>query len=325
MCDEPASSPEVRPTTGLVYDDLYLQHEPPAGHPECPQRCAAALAGLDDPEMRARLVRVPARDATEDELLAAHAEYYVRLVRNEVAALRPHLSTGDTEIGPQSYAAALRAAGGACAAVDAVVAGRVANAFCVVRPPGHHATISRGMGFCVFNNVAVAARRAQRAHGLGKVLIVDWDVHHGNGTQHIFYEDPSVLYFSTHLYPWYPGTGDASERGEGAGEGTTINVPLSPGVGREEVLGAMTDVLIPAADEIAPDLVLISAGFDSRCGDPLGQMLLYDEDFADMTRLLMDIADRHAKGRVVSVLEGGYLLAGLEAAAAAHVRALAGL
>ena len=311
--------------TGLVYDDLYRLHETPPGHPERPERCDAMIAGLLADPLADRIVRIPASDATREQLLAVHDARYVDAVRDEVAAGRSDLSTGDTAIGPHSYAAALRAAGGLCAAVDAVVAGTVANAFCAVRPPGHHATASRGMGFCVFNNVAVAARHAQRACGLGQVLIVDWDVHHCNGTQDIFYEDPSVLLFSMHQWPWYPGSGLAGETGSGAGKGATINCPLGAGAGRDEILGAMTDKLIPAADAFGPDIVLISAGFDSRGGDPLGQFTLTDEDFADMTGLVMGIAQRHAGGRVVSTIEGGYLLEGIAAATTAHVKALAGL
>jgi acetoin utilization deacetylase AcuC-like enzyme len=204
------------------------------------------------------------------------------------------------------------------------MSGRARNAFCVLRPPGHHATASRGMGFCLLNNVALAARYAQRHHGLERVLIVDWDVHHGNGTQEIFYTDPSVFFFSTHQWPLYPGTGRADEAGDGAGQGTTMNFPFPAGSGRTEVLGVVENSLMPAADRFQPGLVLISAGFDSRIGDPLGGFTLTDEDFADLTRRAMEIADRHAQGRVVSVLEGGYDLEGLASATAAHVAALAG-
>ena len=200
--------------------------------------------------------------------------------------------------------------------------GKHHNAFVAVRPPGHHATPDRGMGFCIFNNIAIAARYAQKHHQLDRVLIVDWDVHHGNGTQDAFYDDGSVLFFSTHQSPWYPGTGSANETGYADGEGKTINCPLPAGSGRKEILGAFEQTLAPAADEFKPDLVLISAGFDSRAGDPLGNFLLTDTDFADLTKLMLSIADRHCEGRLVSVLEGGYDLAGLGAAVRSHAQAL---
>jgi acetoin utilization deacetylase AcuC-like enzyme len=217
---------------------------------------------------------------------------------------------------------AARAAGAGLNAVDAVAGGRVRNAFCLVRPPGHHANATRGMGFCLFNNVAIAARYAQRKHGVGRVLIVDWDVHHGNGTQDIFYEDSSVFFFSTHQWPLYPGTGRADETGAGEGAGTTMNFPFPEGSGRAEILGAVQKSLIPAMEAHRPELVVISAGFDSRVGDLLGRFTLTDDDFVDLTRAVMEIADRYAGGRIVSMLEGGYNLDGLASAAAAHVGAL---
>ena len=206
--------------------------------------------------------------------------------------------------------------------MDAVVDRKAANAFCAVRPPGHHATPDRGMGFCLFNNVAIAARYAQKKYGIARVAIVDWDVHHGNGTQDIFYSDGSVFYFSTHQSPWYPGTGAANETGEGKGKGATLNCPFPAGSGTKEILGAFQGKLIPAMRDFKPELVLLSAGFDSRLGDPLGQFTLSDADFADLTTLMLDVAHQYAGGRLVSVLEGGYSLTGLASASAAHVEAL---
>ncbi len=230
------------------------------------------------------------------------------------------LSTGDTDISQASYDVALRAVGTCLNGVDLVLGGTAENAFCIVRPPGHHASADRGMGFCLFNNIAVAARYAQRKYGVERVLIADWDVHHGNGTQDIFYSDGSVFFFSTHQSPWYPGTGAARERGEGTGLGSTLNCPLPAGSGREEVVGAFREMLLPAMAKFRPELVLISAGFDSRSGDPLGHFQLADSDFVELTRMLMDVGG----GRVVSVLEGGYSLAGLTLAVAAHAGALSG-
>jgi acetoin utilization deacetylase AcuC-like enzyme len=309
--------------TGIVLSPRYRDHDSGAGHPERADRVTAIETRLAADGPLEHLVRIEPRAATEAELLRCHEAAYLATARADVAAGAEQLSTGDTRICPVSLDVALLAAGGLLAAVDAVVAGRVANAFAVVRPPGHHATPNRGMGFCLFNNVALAARHAQAAHGLGRILIADWDVHHGNGTQDVFYEDDSVFFFDTHQHPLYPGTGLAAETGAGRGLGFTRNCPFPAGAGRREVVGAFADVLVPAADAFRPDLVLVSAGFDSRVGDPLGGFKLTDEDFAELTGIVRGIAERHCGGRLVSTLEGGYALAGLASAAAAHVAALA--
>jgi acetoin utilization deacetylase AcuC-like enzyme len=304
--------------TALLADVVSKTHQPGGGHPERPERFDAVLRGIDP----AGMLRLPSRAATDEELAACHTREYIELARREIVAGMRELSTGDTSVCPQSLDAALRATGGVLNAVDAVFAGKAANGFCCVRPPGHHATPNRGMGFCIFNSVAVAARYAQKKHGAARVLIADWDVHHGNGTQDIFYRDGSVFFFSTHQSPWYPGTGEAEETGEGEGKGTTLNCPFPAGAGRREIVGVFGKELVAAADAFRPSLVLISAGFDSRTGDPLGRFTLTDDDFAELTRIMLAIAAKHARGRLVSVLEGGYNLSGLASAAASHVSEL---
>ena len=281
--------------------------------PEIPERFDVVVEALSP----LNLPLTEPRSATSDELALCHTREYLAIAHRDVASGRPYLSTGDTDIGPNSFDVAARAAGGVLNAVDAVLTGRAHNAFCAVRPPGHHATASRGMGFCLFNNIAIGARYAQRKHGVGRVLIVDWDVHHGNGTQDIFYADPSVFFYSSHQWPLYPGTGRADETGEGAGQGTTMNFPFPAGSGRKEILGAIQNSLIPAMRDYKPELVLISAGFDSRAGDLLGRFTLTDQDFADLTEAVHEI-----QPRIVSVLEGGYNLTGLASAARAHVDTL---
>lgn len=303
--------------TALLSGDIYRKHLEGREHPESPERYDAVMGGLQASGLVAQLLPVAPRPATEDELLLCHTPQYLEMVRRDFAAGLPYLTTGDTDITPSSYGVALNAVGGALNAVDAVMTGAADNAFCAVRPPGHHANASRGMGFCIFNNIAIAARHARKKHGVERVLIVDWDVHHGNGTQDIFYHDPSVFFFSTHQWPLYPGTGRADETGEGAGLGATMNFPFPAGSGRAEILGAVRDSLVPKMREFRPDLVLISAGFDSRQGDLLGRFTLEDEDFAELTRVVQEI-----NPRIVSLLEGGYSLPGLATAAAAHVAAL---
>ncbi len=310
--------------TALLADPIYREHLAGRNHPERPERFDAVVEGLVRAGLLDQSMRVDRRAATEEELLLCHTPEYLRTARQDVESGRPYLSTGDTDITPNSWNVAAQAVGGVLNAVDAVVSGKAQNAFCVVRPPGHHANASRGMGFCLLNNVAIAARYAQHRHNLERVMIVDWDVHHGNGTQDIFYADSSVFFFSTHQWPLYPGTGRADETGVGAGVGSTMNFPFPAGSGRKEILGAVETALVPAAERFRPDLLLISAGFDSRIGDLLGQFTLTDRDFADLTRAVMGIADRHAGGRVVSMLEGGYSLDGLASAAVAHVQALLG-
>lgn len=312
----PQRSPSL--PTVLVSDPICKIHLTGPDEPESPQRFDVILAALSRGVCYPSLKRLASRPATEAELRACHDPAYIAQVRREIESGARKLSTGCTRVCHDSLKAAYYASGAACVAVDAVVQGQAKNAFCLTRPPGHHATANAGMGFCVFNNVAVATRYAQREHGVGKVLIIDWDVHHGNGTQEIFYQDDSVFYFSTHQSPWYPWTGTKEETGQGRAAGTNLNCPMPRGSGRKEFLAAFCDLLAPAVDRFRPELVFISAGFDARQGDPLGELVLTDQDYIDLTGLVLEMARRHAGGRVVSVLEGGYNLAGLGPAASAH-------
>jgi acetoin utilization deacetylase AcuC-like enzyme len=253
-----------------------------------------------------------------------HDRAYIDLVTRELTNVTgaKELSTGDTEVTADSLAAARAAVGGVLNAVDSVMSGRSKNAFCAVRPPGHHATRNRGMGFCIFNNVAIAARYLQKMHGIRRVLIVDFDYHHGNGTQDIFYEDDSVFYFSTHHYGAYPGTGSAAETGAGKGVGTTLNVPLPPGAGDAQIVAAFEQKLVPAARRFKPDFILISAGFDGMRNDVLGRFDITPAGYAAITRIVVRLANELCEGRIVSVLEGGYRLDGLAESVAAHVKTL---
>jgi acetoin utilization deacetylase AcuC-like enzyme len=311
--------------TGLLFDDVYLAHlAGNTGHPERPERLIAIRDGLEQAGVLKSLYRIAPRRVTDQELELVHKPSYVALVRRELSNMRGlrELSTGDTLASPDSLRAAEFAAGGVLNVVDAVMAGKVRNGFAAVRPPGHHATPDRGMGFCIFNNVAIAARYLQRKHGIGRVLIVDWDYHHGNGTQEIFYSDGSVFYFSTHHYGAYPGTGSAAETGRGPGAGKILNVPMPPGASDAQFLQAFKTKLVPAARNFKPDFILISAGFDSMRNDLLGQFDITPQGFAAMTRVVVELADEFSQGRLVSVLEGGYRLDGLSESVTAHVKAL---
>lgn len=317
------------PTAFITHDDC-LGHKAGERHPESPRRLEeirTALEGQQD-ALGDRLLRLTARHATREDLELAHPADYIERIHD--VCLRASESDGlialdaDTVVSPGSWAAAMAAAGAQLTAVDAVLEGRARNAFCAVRPPGHHALADRAMGFCLFNNVAIGALYARRK-GLERALIVDWDVHHGNGTEAIFYADPSVYYISMHQSPHYPGTGAADDRGSGAGEATTLNLPVGPGMRPERYVKELLDGIKRATARFTPDIVFISAGFDAVAGDPLAGLTLRPQDFGHLTRQLMGLADEVCGGRLVSTLEGGYNLALLNLCSMAHVRALAGL
>jgi acetoin utilization deacetylase AcuC-like enzyme len=303
--------------TLLVEHPLFLEHLVPSGHPERPARLDAIRDRLEEPQF-ARLRRTLAPEATEEDVLAVHPASDVIALREAIPAEGFARIDSDTFVSPKSLQAALRAAGAACLAVDEVVSRAVDNAFCAVRPPGHHAEPGRAMGFCLFNSVAIAARHAQRTHGIGRVAIVDWDVHHGNGTQAAFWSDPTVLYASTHQSPLYPMTGAESE----TGAGNIVNVPLKAGTRGDEYRAVFDARIVPAIERFQPELILVSAGFDAHWRDPLAGLALTAEDFGWATNRVRDVADRFAGGRIVSVLEGGYDLEGLSESVGAHVAAL---
>jgi len=308
---------------GFVYDDVYLEHQTGPGHVERPERLEAIVERLQESGLLAQLIRIEPQPAAREWIATVHAADYIQRMEKSCEGDGRYFDSLDTTVSGRSYEVALIAAGGVLAAVDAVMEGNVRSAFCAVRPPGHHALEDRAMGFCLFNNVAIAARYLQKKHELEKVLIVDWDVHHGNGTQATFYDDPTVLYFSVHQYPFYPGTGAEGERGEGKGRGLTINVPLPPGCGDDKYMEVFQERLKPAALEFRPDFVLVSAGFDAHEHDLLGGMTVTAEGFGRLTRVVKEIADACCQGRIVSMLEGGYDLDGLARSAEAHLRALA--
>lgn len=308
--------------TGLVYHPAFLEHDMGPGHPESPNRLRAIMQRLEERGTAAHLTRIEPRRAEDEWITQIHSPSYVAALHRQAPATGRISLDPDTSLGPGSLHAAYLAAGGALAAVDAIMANQVDHVFCAVRPPGHHAEAGRAMGFCLFNNVAIAARYVQKKYGVARVLIVDWDVHHGNGTQHSFDEDPSVLFFSTHQYPHYPGTGRGTDRGKGAGEGFTINVPMEAGEGDEAYHAIFLKSLVPAADEFRPEFVIISAGFDAHKDDPLASMGLTEVGYGDLTNIVAGIAKRHAKGRILSSLEGGYHLTGLAASVDAHINAL---
>ena len=306
-------------TTLILHHPASLEHRTPEGHPERPDRIRTIEAALGQGSLAALPRRQPAAASLETVALA-HPRPWIETLLSASPADGLFALDGDTLLSPGTMEAALRGVGGAVEAVDAVLSGEAANAFVAMRPPGHHAERTRAMGFCFFNNAAIAARHAQTRHGAERVAIVDWDVHHGNGTQDILWDDPSVMYCSTHQMPLYPGTGARRERGD---HDTIVNAPLRPGDGGEAFREAIETAIVPRLEAFAPDLVIVSAGFDAHRRDPLADLRLETEDFAWATRTLLAVARRHAGGRLVSLLEGGYDLQALGESVATHVGVLA--
>ncbi len=310
--------------TGILRDERYLDHDMGPYHPESPERLEVIYEMLEEPDMKGLFIDIPARRAKKEELELVHSSEYIDLIASSDGKDSVYLD-GDTRTSPGSNDAALLAAGGFCEAIAMVNSGRLKNAFGLVRPPGHHAERSRAMGFCIFNNIAIGARYAREYLGLQRILIIDWDLHHGNGTQHTFEDDPSILYLSTHQYPFYPGTGSYHETGTGRGEGFTINVPLSTGYGESDFVAIMERLLKPVALEFKPDMILVSAGFDIYKNDPLGGMEVASEGFAGIMASIMNTAELCCGGKVAVALEGGYHINGQRDSVKAVLKELAGI
>jgi len=307
--------------TGLVYHSDYLKHETGHGHPESPERLISIMDRLGETGLLKELSLIEPRPAGEEDILLIHSRDHLETVKGAWDKGFTSL-TPDTPISEESFRIAMLAVGGVLAGIDRIMAGEIRNGMALVRPPGHHATPEQSMGFCLFNNVAIGARYLQKKHNIERVLIVDWDLHHGNGTQEAFYDDPSVLYFSTHQYPHYPGTGSTHEKGEGKGKGFTVNVPMRAGTGPEEFIKKFRDALYERALKFSPDFILISAGFDAHKDDPLGELLLTEDSYREMTQIVLEIADKRCGGRVLSALEGGYNLTAFARSVEAHLRAM---
>jgi len=310
-------------TTGFLYDERFMDHDPGIGHPERKERLSRAIAYLRQQEWFENLHTVASQRIERKWIQTTHADAYIDRARMACEKGAPYLDVTDVGISDESYAVAVLAAGSIVNMADKVMDGTVDNGFLLSRPPGHHAEHDLAMGFCVFNNVAIAARYLQQQHGLEKILILDWDVHHGNGTQHSFESDPSVLYISLHQYPFYPGSGARGETGTSRGRGATLNCAMFAGAGDAEYEQAWREKVLPKIERFKPEFILISAGFDAHQADPLAQINLSTEFYAWMSQRVMEQADQHAAGRVVSILEGGYNLDQLPRCIATHLQTLA--
>jgi len=311
-------------TTGFLYDDRFLDHDAGPGHPERRERLTSTMAHLQSQEWFEQLHMLSPHIADEASIESVHSRELIERARSACAQELPFLDVMDTGVSRKSFDIALLAAGGAQELADRVIAADVDNAFALCRPPGHHAEHDLALGFCLFNNVAIAARHLQNEHGLDKILILDWDVHHGNGTQHSFEDDPSVLYVSTHQYPYYPGTGAYSETGTGRGQGATLNCPMAAGAGDEQYRQAFSEKILPKIDAFAPEFVILSAGFDAHVDDPLANISLSTEFFGWMSARMVEIANKHCNGRLISLLEGGYNINKLPLCVDEHLQILSG-
>lgn len=308
--------------TAFASDPRFEDHDTGHGHPERASRLSHTLEHLETQYWFSSLDSVPAVDCGQEWLASVHHRGLIERARVSCEQGLPYLDTPDVAICAESFDIACLAAGTVLTLADTVASGRTDNGFALIRPPGHHAEYDAALGFCLFNNIAITARYLQRHYGLEKILILDWDVHHGNGTQHLFEDDPSVFYISTHQYPHYPGTGSRSEVGIGAGKGTTLNCPMNAGADNDTYTEAFTEKILPAVDLFRPDIILISAGFDAHQADPLGGINLTTDYYGWMTERLMECADRHCNGRILSVLEGGYDLDALALSVATHIKTL---
>jgi len=307
---------------GIVYHPDYLKHETGTTHPEQPERLRRIFAELKERELLLSLEEIRPKPAPLEWMQRVHDPYYIQRVAELCRRGYPYIDSLDTAVCSRSYEVALLAVGGGLAAAEGLFERGLQRVFCALRPPGHHALPSKAMGFCLFNNIAILARYLQDKYGLHRIFILDWDVHHGNGTQEIFYEDPRVFYFSVHQYPHYPGSGAENEKGRGKGKGYTLNVPLRAGSGDADYQEVFEKKLIPAVEKFAPEIILISAGFDPHREDPLSGMQVTERGFAHMTRTVVELAKQFCQGRIISLLEGGYNLQALASSVAEHIAAL---